>query len=232
MVPLFLLAVVIQVGSREAIRLYEYNFDKYNATWGITQSTGLEKTAVIKAARELMDYFHSNEDIVHITVVKNGQTMNLFNEREQIHLKDVKNLMGLGSRLFWISLLYIALYVLYIVRFTKQKKIVLLRSALTGGILTLGLIFVFGIIAVVNPEQVFLEFHYISFNNPFWLLDPAKDYLIMMFPEDYFFDVGLYGIVAIIIEALILVSASKFLLKRETTRLMAARTRTPTAPTT
>ncbi len=219
-IPLFLLTVVIQVGSREAIRLYEYNFDKYNTSYGITQSTGLEKTVVVGAARELMTYFHSEADTVHITVIKNGQVMSLFNEREQIHLKDVKGLMEMGSLLFWISLTYILLYVIYMVRFTKQEMIVIIRAVFTGSALTLGMILVFGLVAFLNPEQVFIQFHLISFRNPFWLLDPTKDYLIMMFPEDYFFDVAIFGIVTIIIEALILVSASKLLLRRYAARVI------------
>jgi len=218
-VPLFLLAIVIQVGSHEAIRLYEYKFDKYDSSWDITGSTGLKKTTVLVAARELMDYFHSDEDIVQISVVKNGSEMDLFNEKEKIHLRDVKELMVTGFNLFWISLTYILLYVIYILRFNKQEKPVLIRSLFTGSMLTLELIIVFGIIAAVNPEQAFLQFHLISFDNSFWLLDPTEDYLIMMFPEDYFYDIAIYGIGAIIIEALILISASKLILKRYAARL-------------
>ena len=218
-IPLFLLAIVIQIGSHEAIRLYEYNFEKYDTSWDITSSTGLEKTTVITAARGLMGVFHSDEDMAHINVVKNGSEMNLFNEREQIHLKDVKGLLRIGYYLFWISLAYILLYVIHTIRFNKQEKFALIRSTLAGSTLTLGLIIVFGVVAAVNPEQVFLQFHLISFNNPFWLLDPAKDYLIMMFPEDYFYDIAIYGIGAIIIEALILISASKLILKKYATEL-------------
>jgi uncharacterized membrane protein len=43
-----------------------------------------------------------------------------------------------------------------------------------------------------------------SFSNDLWLLDPSKDYLIMMFPQGFFFDAAVFIIATIIIEALVL----------------------------
>jgi uncharacterized membrane protein len=37
-------------------------------------------------------------------------------------------------------------------------------------------------------SQLFWQFHIISFPNEFWLLDPTKDYLKMLFPDGFFYD--------------------------------------------
>ena len=53
-------------------------------------------------------------------------------------------------------------------------------------------------------EGLFLKFHEISFSNDFWLLDRSKDFLIMMFPENFFLDATLWIVGSTIIEAVLL----------------------------
>ena len=53
-------------------------------------------------------------------------------------------------------------------------------------------------------DQVFLAFHRVSFANDFWKLDPSRDYLVMMFPEGFWFDCTLSVIVLIIGGAVLL----------------------------
>jgi len=40
-------------------------------------------------------------------------------------------------------------------------------------------------------DQFFLQFHLLSFANDFWMLNPATDYLIMLFPQGFWFDATL-----------------------------------------
>jgi integral membrane protein (TIGR01906 family) len=61
-----------------------------------------------------------------------------------------------------------------------------------------------GITSLFFFEQMFTQFHLIMFHNLYWLLDPSKDYLIMLFPEGFWVDAVYLGIVAIAIEALLL----------------------------
>ena len=46
----------------------------------------------------------------------------------------------------------------------------------------------FGLLAVVGFDSLFLLFHQLSFSNDFWQLDPSKDYLIIMFPLGFWLD--------------------------------------------
>jgi integral membrane protein (TIGR01906 family) len=45
-----------------------------------------------------------------------------------------------------------------------------------------------GLVAVAGFDTLFLTFHRLSFSNDFWLLDPRTDYLVMMFPQGFWFD--------------------------------------------
>ena len=62
------------------------------------------------------------------------------------------------------------------------------RLFLWGGLLTLGLLIVVGLFALVGFDSLFLKFHQLSFSNDFWQLDPRRDYLIIMFPQGFWFD--------------------------------------------
>jgi uncharacterized membrane protein len=49
-----------------------------------------------------------------------------------------------------------------------------------------------------------LQFHLLSFSNQFWQLNPAKDYLIMLFPGGFWSDAALFCALATVGLAVIL----------------------------
>ena len=77
--------------------LYNYGFEKYD----VGQTTGLADSELEKAASGLISYFNSGEEYISLTVIKDGQPFELFNQREIIHLKDVKGLVWLD---YWFGL--------------------------------------------------------------------------------------------------------------------------------
>ena len=82
-----------------------------------------------------------------------------------------------------------------------------------GGLVTLGLVVFLVLWSVVGFEQLFLLFHELSFTNQFWILDPSRDYLIMLFPGGFFYDVALFSFGAVIIESLVLCGIAFAILK-------------------
>ena len=46
--------------------------------------------------------------------------------------------------------------------------------------------------AIADFEAFFTRFHLLSFANDFWLLDPATDYLIMLFPGGFWQDAMIF----------------------------------------
>jgi len=69
---------------------------------------------------------------------------------------------------------------------------------------TFGLMIFLALGTLFGFEQLFVLFHLLSFTNEFWILDPRKDYLIMLFPGGFFYDVALLSFGAVIAESLIL----------------------------
>jgi len=80
----------------------------------------------------------------------------------------------------------------------------LVKGLSWGSLITVGLIVVLALWAFFGFEKLFILFHLVSFPNEYWMLDPAKDYLIRLFPEGFFYDAALLGFGAVIFEALLL----------------------------
>ncbi|NQT31253.1 MAG: DUF1461 domain-containing protein, partial [Deltaproteobacteria bacterium] len=78
-----------------------------------------------------------------------------------------------------------------------------------GSGITLGLMLALGLGALFGFNSIFWQFHVISFtSNDFWLLDPTRDYLKMLFADGYFYDVVLFCVLGVAGAAVILGGAS------------------------
>lgn len=199
--PVLLITASI-AGAINSLWLYKHGFEKY----GVSQTTGLSETELEKAARGLISYFNSGEESINISVIKDGKPFVLFNEREVTHLRDVKGLFWLD---YWVLLgtfVYTLVYALASLFVNRGKYRRQLAGALFGGsVLTLSLIVaVGGSAAVFGFDRMFLLLHLVSFSNPFWQLDPATDYLIMLVPEGFWTDMALYIVLAIAAGAVVL----------------------------
>ncbi|MFQ5997337.1 MAG: TIGR01906 family membrane protein [Dehalococcoidales bacterium] len=195
--PLLLLSASI-AGAVNSPALYKYGFAKYN----VSQTTGLAEAEMEKAATGLIRYFNTDEENISLTVVKDGKPFVLFNEREVAHLRDVKGLFWLDYWVLLGTLIYALAYVGFNVWRKDWKQI---AWGLVGGSgLTLALMLALGAGALLNFNQLFLQFHFISFTNELWRLDPTKDYLIMLFPRGFWYDATVFCAIATMIGALIL----------------------------
>lgn len=87
------------------------------------------------------------------------------------------------------------------------------QGDILGGVITAGLMIVLAVWALIGFEQFFILFHLISFSNAFWMLNPATDYLIRLFPEGFFYDAAALGFGSIILEAFLIIGAILAILK-------------------
>jgi integral membrane protein (TIGR01906 family) len=170
--------------AANSLWLYQYGFEKYQV--GIT--TGLTKPELEKTAIGLISYFNSGEEYINLTVIKNNQPFELFNEREIIHLKDFKGLIRLDYWVLLGSTIYAVGYVAGSLFWSRRRYRPLARVLVGGGGLTLALMLALGLGTLVGFDQLFRQVHLLSFTNEFWQLDPTRDYLIMLFPRGFWYD--------------------------------------------
>jgi len=166
--------------------LYRNGFEKYN----VSEATGLDKAELEKVAGGLIDYFNSRDEYISLTVVKDGEPLELFNQREVAHLKDVKALMQLNHRLLLGTAVYVGVYA-GISLFWRRKRYrrQLAWATVIGSSIALGMIIALGAGSMLlDFNELFTRFHLVAFTNELWMLDPATDYLIMLFPEGFWYD--------------------------------------------
>lgn len=162
----------------------------------------------------MIHYFNSKDEPIQTTVLT-PYGDELFNQREVDHLKDVKGLIRLYYYVQVVALGYIAVFV--VGGFIWQRKRFLsslLKGVVGGSILTIALLVVIGLTALVNFDWIFLWFHRLFFTSDTWVFNPATDYLIMMFPEGFFYDAALFIAGANVAEALVLGGIGGFFILR------------------
>lgn len=175
------------------LRLYEYGFNKYE----VSRDTGIGSPELQKVARHLVDYFNLRTDTAQVIVGKGNEEFSLFNERELIHLRDVRDLVQRVYLVQIISLSLIAVIVFILAFMFRTKWRVFVNAISWGGVLTLCIAVSLALWALLDFQRLFILFHLVSFPNEYWILDPARDYLIRLFPEGFFYDAALLGFAAV-----------------------------------
>ena len=197
--PLLLLTSTVRL-LVNSTHIYEYGFDKYE----ISEATGIDESQLSQVATRLIDYFNFKVETPQIEIVTDGREFELFHDYELIHLEDVKGLLRLDYLMQGIVFAYVVTYALLFLLWKRGRRQDLAKGITRGCILTVGLIAVFGIVSIFSFQWLFIQFHRISFSNPYWMLDPSRDYLIMLFPPGFWQDVAIIGGGAIVAGALLL----------------------------
>ena len=210
-VPLFLITGSV-TWAFNSPGLYNNGFEKYS----ISRISGISDSDLRQVGADIRSYINSDEEPMNIQTRIFGVEQDLFNTKEIAHMKDVKQLVRGVYLLAVVSAVYLAGMIL--VGFIRQKgpfaELLAKRLALGGG-LTLALLVIFGAVAAFGFDSLFLKFHQISFANDFWQLDPRTDYLVKIFPDDFWFDATLLVAVRTVIGALVItVAGSSYLVYR------------------
>ena len=207
-VPLFLTTAAVAWAFNDS-GLYHRGFQKYN----VSRITGIEETDLRQVGAELRGYFNSFDEPLAIKARIYGEEQDLFNEREVLHMKDVKHLVWGVYVVALLSGLYLAGTVITsLKRRSRYACRQLGRRVVWGGGLTVGLIVLFGLFAITGFDSLFTTFHRISFANDLWQLDPRRDYLVMLFPLGFWFDATVSVALRAIAGALVLIAVGSVLL--------------------
>jgi integral membrane protein (TIGR01906 family) len=165
--------------------LYQCGFQRHD----VSQNTGIAEEELHRIASGLTGYFNSGEEYIIINVEKDGEPSPLFNKQEVAHLKDVKGLIRLNYTVLLWTFVYSLVYAITALLWQRRRHWRQLAQGLVGGGgITLALMLALGLGTLLGFEQLFLQFHLLSFANDLWQLDPTRDYLIMLFPEGFWFD--------------------------------------------
>ena len=205
--PILLLTASIGWGVN-SLWLYKYGFYKYS----VSQTPELAEFDLEKVATGLISYFNSDEEYISLTVVKDGKPFDLFNDDEVVHFKDVKGLIWLDYWVLLGTLIYALAYAGVSLFWQKRKYWHRLAWGVVGGNgITLVLMLALGLGTLLGFDQLFLQFHLISFTNEFW---SAEGYMLRLFPRDFWYDATIFCALATAAGAVILGGVAGVYLKK------------------
>ena len=174
------------------------------------------------ANRQLISYFNDDyQRTIRIIVTDNNDSqVSLFNPRETAHLADVKNLFKKVFAIQVGAIVYALAFIAAIFIWSREASLrTLARLLLYASGLTTAVIVLTGISALVGFDNFWDRFHILAFTNDLWQLNPDRDHLIQMFPEEFWqMAVLIIGTVTII-EAVVLAAISALYLRSSKTQV-------------
>jgi len=164
---------------------FDIDFYESKYEWlAVPESLQVDMPTLMGYTTALLDYLAGRRDTPNVEANVRGRQGPLYGEREILHLVDVRNLYALSWLMRNVAL--VAVLVLGLAAYlTRSMKRVLRVYAATTALIVLGLLGLAGL-AAIDFTHYFTLFHLISFDNDLWLLDPATEHLINMFPEAFF----------------------------------------------
>ena len=182
------------------------------------ESIGISEDGLMNATNALLDYMQDKRDDIIVVEKVNGNEREIFDERETLHMVDVKNLY-LNAMKTRTILLVGSITILTLLAFThRNQSYTILSNAYRNSLLFLGsLIFFIAIYAMVDFNGFWMNFHYVFFDNDLFLLDPNISIMINMFPSNFFFAV-VFGIILLFVSIVILLKLLLVLFKHKIER--------------
>jgi integral membrane protein (TIGR01906 family) len=191
--------------------LYDYGWWRND----IANRTGLTVGELNRGADQIKEYFGNDAELLDLRVDYAGNEVSLYKEREILHMVDVKALMqAVFAITRWSGVALLLLLAVGIITLRRNVIPLLIRSLRWSAIGTGAFIIIFGGAAVIDFGWLFTQFHFLSFANDLWLLDPYNDYLIIMFPQQFFFEATLFIGALTIIDFGIITGVARFARKR------------------
>ena len=155
--------------------IYEYNLNFYP----ITERTSLEIEEVREINSQIKNYFFDETEFLEVSI---------FNEKEIYHMKDVKDII---NNLFLYGKLSSVVFVIITLICVKKYKVRIYSVFKASSIVYSAVLLALAIGFLISFNKLFIIFHEIAFSNDLWKLNINEDYLLMMYPENFFRDIAL-----------------------------------------
>lgn len=154
----------------------------------VQTATGMSQAQMDRVNDGIIRFFGGSESLPQ-ALSASGANPDVFKQKEILHMDDVRVLVQFISKAEIVSIaIMLAIAALCLARWRQAGRMALGRALAGGGILTVILVIVSGILTYTSFDSLFLTFHEVAFTNSFWELDPRTDHLIQMFPFGFWYD--------------------------------------------
>ncbi|WP_162265486.1 TIGR01906 family membrane protein [Abyssisolibacter fermentans] len=210
--PVFLLLNAVWIVAFNDLDFYKAKYQEYD----IVKATGIHEKELMLVTAQMLNYLVEKQDNIDFKVNIDGNMKTMFNQKEQIHLSDVRQLVKKGLTIRKLLLLVALTSIIYLVK--VNKKGILKIIIFSEGWLFL-LLITLTIFITLDFNKWFTYFHLILFDNDLWLLDVKTDILINMYPLEFFeslaIKIGLIFALELVLVLMIVAIINFFQEKRE-----------------
>ncbi len=180
-ISILLYGLIVFWASNE--QFYLKQFEQNNASDVIN----ITEEELIAVNNVVVDYIFNRRDNIYITVASMGYK-HFYNDREIMHMKDVKHLFNIGKYFVYFNILTSLSICIY---FYKKKSLAdVLKKSLYFNWFFVTVAVILSFVIYSNFNYFFIKFHQLFFNNDLWILDPNKDMMINMYTLDFFINIS------------------------------------------
>lgn len=165
----------------------------HSGIWEIFQEkSGVVLDSDVKSYNELLiDFF------------KSGLGLGFLNEKEVTHMKAVRDVIRLSTIFFAFSFVFLIIGVGY---FSKKQKRFLLEATKKTSLAVFAITLILSILILIDFNTAFQIFHKIVFVKNF--IFPSDSLLKILYPDKFFYGLGAFYLVSILVVSLIAVIVS------------------------
>lgn len=164
----------------------------------VTEMFNISSKEIERIIDIMLRFVKGSTDNISIAVNISGERTMFFNDREISHMIDLQNKFSTFNQI--IVTMLVAEIVILILYIYKNKLLYICRAFLISEVI---LVFT-GIILLVwiklDTTSFIIAIHQMLFENNLWILNPATDYLALLFPKELF----VYSVIYICVYMLVL----------------------------
>lgn len=155
----------------------------------------------------------SAEEVIHLIedLRQPGTDLPVYNQREIGHMLDVKEVADTFKIIMRILAILVVIGMVYLLA-RPETRIEAFKALMYGGLSTAGILLVMIVLILLSWNLVFTQFHEILFPPDTWSFF-YTDSLIRLFPEQFWFDFGVFWTAGIFILGLISAAIGYVLLR-------------------
>lgn len=139
-----------------------------------------------QVTKEMISYVRGHNGNLDVTVTVDGNSVPFYTDRDKMHLEDIAVMVRQGKIFCAIGLGLVVLGIFFLCK--RGSLAVLCRTYLIFWLVLLGVAVALGIWIASDLQGFINGFHRMFFKNDLWILNPAVDRLIWLFPNRIFQD--------------------------------------------
>lgn len=187
---LLIIIAVLFTSLQICVNQRNWYYESY-VKYGTAKETLISDEEMTEAIFRLIDYMEGRADSIQLSVVENGQTVEMYNRQEIDHMVDVRALYQAWRAVrTYGGILAVMIIAVCMATLPKGERMgMLCRGFLIAAAVFGAVLIVLGIWVAVDFNSFWTEFHHLFFTNDLWLMDYRTCRMIRICPLQLFNDI-------------------------------------------